>query len=167
VRRDADAFVAAAVVVVAPAPSAAGAACTPQDARAALTSFVAAFNGGSYGRLDALVAQPPLFAWYSSNPPGLRRTSAATNRQGLIPYFRSRHAQRDRLRLASFTFTGNAGGRGNFTFTLRRSAADYRRGTWFGLTGKGATVCSDPSPYVEQTTQIVVLSLGGPGSDGR
>jgi hypothetical protein len=128
-------------------------------------SFTAAYTSGAYGRLDALFADPPLFGWYASNVPGLRRASAARSRNGLVAYFRARHAQHDRLRLTSFTFNGNSNGRGNFVFKLRRSAADYHRGGWFGLVGKGAAVCAAPSPYVEHPVQFVVLSLGGPGSD--
>ena len=148
--------------------AAAAAPCTPAATRTALASFVAAFNSGKYRLLDALFAQRPLFRWYSSNVPGLRRTLAARNRKSLIAYFRSRHLRRDRLRLIAFRFTGTKSGFSNFTFKMRRSAADYRRGAWFGLSGKGAAVCSPPSnPYVEVQQQFVLMSIGGPGSDRR
>lgn len=139
--------------------------CTLGATRTALASFVAAFNGGDYHQLDALFAVPPLFQWYSSNVPGLRRTAAAHNRDTLIAYFRARHLKRDRLRLVSFTFNGNSHGHGNFVFKMKRSAADYRRGAWFGLIGKGAAVCSDESS--EQPVQFIVVSIGGPNSDKR
>jgi len=126
---------------------------------------VTAYNSGAYRSLDALFAESPLFGWYSSNVPGLRGAAAAKSRGTLTAYFRSRHAKRDRLRLVSFTFNGNSNGRGNFVFKMRRSAADYRRGGWFGLAGKGAAVCAAPSAYVERPVQFVVLSMGGPGSD--
>jgi hypothetical protein len=90
----------AAAVVLLSSLATAGAApassCAPEDALAAFTSFVAAFNRGDFARLDALFAQPPLFHWYSSNPPGLRRTAAAADRSTLIAYFRTRHRKRDR-----------------------------------------------------------------------
>jgi len=63
-------------------------------------------------------------------------TAAARNRVSLIAYFRARHLERDRLRLVGFTFTGNWNGYGNFIFRMRRSAADYHRGAWFGLIRK-------------------------------
>lgn len=95
--------------------------------------------------------------------PGLRRTAAAKNRGSLIAYFRARHLKRDRLRLVSFTFTGNSAGFGNFWFKLRRSAADYHQRAWFGLIGKGAAVCVNG--VSEQQVQFIVVSIGGPGSD--
>jgi hypothetical protein len=131
-----------------------------------LSSFVGAFNSGDDARLDALFAQRPLFRWYSSGPPGLRRLAAAKNRATLIAYFRTRHLQRDRLRVVSFRFNGNtpgygdAPGYGNVAFTMKRSAADHRRGSWFGVVGKGAAVCSDDAS--EQRVQFIVMSLGGP-----
>jgi hypothetical protein len=139
--------------------------CAPQAARAAFASFVGAFNRGSSQELDSLFAKPPLFQWYSSNVPGLRTTTAAMNRGSLIAYFRARYLRRDRLRLVSFTFTGNSHGSANFVFRMKRSAADYRQGAWFRLIGKGAAVCSGPSS--EQPVQFIVVSVGGPGSDKR
>jgi hypothetical protein len=73
-----------------------------------------------------------------------------------MAYFHARHANNDRLRLTAFTFNGG----GNFTYTLRRSASDYDHGAWFGLIGKAAAICSDNDP-----PQLIVVSLGGPGSD--
>jgi hypothetical protein len=90
-------------------------------------------------------------------------TAAARNRVSLIAYFRARHLERDRLRLVGFTFTGNWNGYGNFIFRMRRSAADYHRGAWFGLIAKGAALCSrQPS---RQPVQLIVMSVGGPNSD--
>ena len=141
-------------------PGTAGAAdprCAAQQTRETWVSFLGAFTQGSYVRLDSLFAEAPVFGWYSSNLPGLRRTTAARNRGTLIEYFRTRHAKRDRLRLVSFTYNGN----GNFTYKLRRSARDYQGGAWFGLSGKGALICSGVSP------QLTVVSVGGRGSDKR
>jgi hypothetical protein len=69
------------------------------------------------------------------------------------------------MRLVSFTFTGNSHGFGNFVFRMKRSAADYRRGAWLRLIGKGAAVCSHQAS--EKAVQFIVVSLGGPGSDKR
>jgi len=140
-----------------------GSDCTANATRTALASFIVAFNRGSYAKLDTLFARPPLFQWYASNAPGLRRTATAHDRNSLIAYFRARHLRRDRLRLVRFTFNGNAGGNGNFVFKLKRSASDYRRGAWFGLIGKAASVCSDDA--FQQPVQLIVVSLGGPNSD--
>jgi hypothetical protein len=127
--------------------------------QAALVSFAGAFSHGDSRRLDSLFAEPPSFQWYSSNQPGLRSTAAAKNRGTLIRYFRVRHTQRDRLRLTAFTFTGNSHGFGNFTFKMKRSAADFRDGAWFGLIGKGAGACDGSK------VRFIVISIGGPGSD--
>jgi hypothetical protein len=139
--------------------------CASPSVRSALASFVTAFNRGDAEQLDVLFTQPPQFQWYSSNAPGLRRAQAAKNRAGLLAYFRARHLERDRLRLASFTFTGNSPGYGNFVFRMKRSAADYRKGAWFGSIGKGSAVCSDLPG--DQPVRFIVVSLGGPGSDRR
>ena len=42
---------------------------------------------------------------------------------------------------------------------LRRSADDFRSGTWFGLVGKGAISCN------AQPGKLIVISLGGPDSN--
>jgi len=139
--------------------------CKAGATRTTLASFVTAFNRGNLSKLDALFAAPPAFQWYSSNAPGLRRAAAAHNRATLIAYFRARHLKRDRLRLVSFTFHGNSNAGGNFAFKMKRSAADYRHGAWFGLIGKGAAVCSDQA--APEPVQFIVVSVGGPGSDKR
>jgi hypothetical protein len=146
-----------ALAVVAPMAAsarAAGQSCDAVATRTTWTAFLAAFNRGDYQRLDALFAHEPDFGWYSSNAPGLRRTTAAMNRETLISYFRTRHARHDRMQLLSFLDRGE----GNFTYHLRRSAADYRAGSWFRLIGKGAVRCSPLG------SRLIVVSLGGPGS---
>jgi hypothetical protein len=141
-----------------PAPGATPAAadCGARDARGAFTAFVGAFNRGDVAGLDALFASWPAFRWYSSNEPGRRTGNAAFTRSTLMAYFRERHAARDRLRLVTFRFNGSSASHGNFQFALRRSAVDYRRGTWFRLVGKGAISCR------AQPGRFIVLSLGGP-----
>jgi hypothetical protein len=130
-----------------------------------MASFVAAYNAGDRRRLDALFARRPLFHWYSSAKPGPRLRARAARRDTLLTYFGARHRREDRLRLVSFRFTGNSNGYGHFALGLRRSAADFRRGAWFGLVGKGAAVCTGVG--LEQRARFVVVSLGPPGSDGR
>jgi hypothetical protein len=147
-------------VLPAGSESAGAAECSPAVTRGALTSFVGAFNRGDSAELDALFARPPVFRWYSSGLPGVRRLSAAANRGTLVDYFRTRHLKRDRMRLTSFRFNGNSAGYGHFAFTLKRSAADYPRGAWFGVPAKGAAVCSDDP--AEPPVQLAVLSLGAP-----
>ena len=131
--------------------------CTGPATRQLLARFVSAFDAGDLRRLDVLFAPPESFVWYSSNVPGLRTSPAAEDRATLLAYFRRRHQQRDRIELLSYRFNGNQNGQGNFEFRLRRSAADYRRGTPFTIVGKGAAGCGPP-------LRIAVLSLGGPGS---
>jgi hypothetical protein len=137
--------------------------CSAAVSRAAFGAFVAAFNTGDLARLDALFADADDFQWFSSNAPGLRRTTAAKNRATLLRYFRSRHLMRDRLALVAFHYTAtDSVGRGNFTFTLKRSASDFRKGARFGLIGKGATMCTDD---VGEPARFVVISVGGADSD--
>lgn len=130
--------------------------CSRGQTRQALDSFVVAFNRGDYAALDSLFAQPPAFRWYSSPKPGQRIGAAAKRRDTLIPYFRTRHARQDRLRLLVFGFTGRAARWSNLWFEMRRSAADFRQGKWIESPGKGAVACDGGS------TQFIVVSLGGP-----
>jgi hypothetical protein len=118
-------------------------------------SFLGAFTQGNYRRLNELFSDEPDFGWFSSNSPGLRAATDARDRSTLINYFRKRHARRDRLRLISFQWHGE----GNFTYTLWRSASDYKAGAAFHLIGKGFADCSEGRP------SFVIVSLGGPGSD--
>src|SRR4029079_5957009 len=82
--------------------------CTSAATRTVLAFFISVFNAGNYTRLDQLFAPTPMFGWYSSNAPGLRRAPAAEKRQTLIAYFRARHQKRDKLRLVTFTFNGTS-----------------------------------------------------------
>ena len=117
---------------------------------------MAAYDAGDYVRLDKLFAGPSWFHWYSSSEPGERIDPAAQRRDTLLDYFRARHAQRDTFQLVSFTFNGNSLGYGNFVFTMKRSAADFRDGAWFTVDGKGATLCEGA------TARFTVLAVGGP-----
>jgi hypothetical protein len=133
-------------------------ACTANQTRAALVSFVRAFNAGDYRRLNKLFAGPSWFRWYSSSTPGTRLDPLAEQRSTLIGYFTDRHAQHDRMKVGSFRFTGNSNGFGNFTWKMSRSAADFRSGAWFVAEAKGATLCQGSS------AQFVVMSIGAPAS---
>jgi hypothetical protein len=135
--------------------------CSQEETRRALNSFVVAFNRGDYAALDLLFAQPPAFRWYSSSEIGQRIGAAAKRRGTLIPYFRSRHARQDRLRLLVFDFTGRAARWSNLGFEMRRSAADFRQGKWIESMGKGAVTCGGGS------AQFIVMSLGGPAPNTR
>jgi hypothetical protein len=129
--------------------------CTGATTRAAVLSFISAFNRGDYENLDGQFAQAPDFRWYSSPGPG-RRLIKSRDRDHLADYFRSRHLMRDRLGLISFQFNGDSGQYGNFGLELRRSAAGFRNGAWFRLNAKGSLICA------EQSTQFIVMTLGKP-----
>lgn len=129
--------------------------CSQVQTRNAVHSFAGSFNQGTYAKLDSLFAPAPLFQWYSSPRPGPRLSRAAKRRNTLIPYFRSRHAAHDELRLMAFHWTGKAAHWSNFWFEMLRSAPGYKGGKWFGLAGKGAAICDAGSP------QFIVISLGG------
>ena len=129
-------------------------ACTMRETRAAFVSFSGAFNTGDYRRLNTLFAGPAWFRWYSSSAPGARFDPQARQRNTLMAYFRARHAQRDRFRLLSFTFNGNALGYGNFVWKMERSAADFRAGARFTVEAKGAAVCEGAS------ARFIVMSVG-------
>jgi len=133
-------------------------ACTKRETRTALSSFVGAFNSGDYRRLNRLFAGPSWFRWYSSSTPGVRFNPQAQQRDTLIAYFHDRHAQRDRLRLTSFRFTGNSNGFGNFIWKMERAARDFRGGAWFTTEAKGAALCEGPK------VQFIVMSIGSPES---
>jgi hypothetical protein len=84
--------------------------------------------------------------------------TAARRRDSLIPYFRSRHAKRDNLRLTSFQFNGNSPHWGNFGFVMTHSASDFMGGRRFRQGGKGAAVC-DPDGV-----RFIVFTFGTPSS---
>ncbi len=132
------------------------ASCSSAETRAALISFVTAFNRGDFARLDSLFASEPAFEWYSSEAPGQRLGTKAKRRTTLIGYFRMRHANGDRLGLGSFGFNGNSRRYGNFEMTIRRKAQGYMRGAWFQQLSKGAAICDG------KTVQFIVMSLGRP-----
>jgi hypothetical protein len=129
--------------------------CTRATTRAAVLSFVTAFNHGDYESLDAQFAQPPAFRWYYSPQPG-RRLIKPSERNHLVDYFQARHQAGDRLGLISFQFNGDSGRYGNFGLEMRRSTDSFRNGAWFRLDAKGALICADHS------TQFIVMTLGRP-----
>ena len=126
--------------------------CGRADTRGVLRSFVGAFNGGSFAKLDALFAPEPAFQWYSSPAPGRRLGAEAKRRDTLIPYFRRRHREGDEFRLLAFDWNGKSAHWSNFSFEMRRSEP---RDGWFRTEGKGAAVCDDGEP------SLIVLTFGG------
>jgi hypothetical protein len=129
-------------------------ACVSGEARQAFASFLLAFNHGDYATLDSLFADQPAFAWLSSNDPGTRLRREAERRDALIPYFRQRHSEHDRLRLARLTVNTAPLHSTGLIFELRRSAADFRDGRWFVVSGKANLACHKERP------KFLVVSLG-------
>jgi hypothetical protein len=132
--------------------------CTEEPTRAAVLSFIKAFNQGNYESLDTQFAQPPDFEWYSSVRPS--RFIGPAKRDHLVDYFRARHQLDDRLGLISFQFNGDSGKYGNFGLKLRRSVDNFRHGAWFRINAKGSLICADGS------TQLTVVTLGPPDPAG-
>lgn len=145
-------------VVNDPFRSPAGVRCDVAAVVRALRTFAAAFSAGDLRRLDALFAQEPRFAWFSSGGPGVRFGAEAEKRRSLLPYLAARHRKHDRIRLLSYRFNGYEAQReiGHFGVKMMRQADDYRRGNAFEIEGKGAIDCS------QSPVRFMVLSLGGP-----
>lgn len=127
--------------------------CSRDSARSALRSFIDAFNGGSFEKLDALFAQEPDFQWYSAPAPGQRLGADAKRRGTLIPYFRSRHAAGDRFRLRTFDWNGRSAHWSNFGFLALRSKP--QTDGWIRSESKGAAICGGGRP------NLITISLGG------
>lgn len=129
--------------------------CDVATTRAILQAFVRAYNTGDLRRLDRLFSRTH-FVWYSAGAPDARLGSAASNRRTLVAYFRERHRRGDRLALRSSRFNGYDRARdlGHFELRAERRADDFRDGSWFAVTAKGAYDCSGPR------VAFVALSLG-------
>jgi hypothetical protein len=141
-------ILALAAAVIAAAPTT----CSARETRIAVTRFVDEFNRGDLKALERRFAPAERFEWYSTPAPGERFDAAAKDRATLIPYFKARHAKRERLTLERFKFNGaSAAGYGNFEYTLTRRAKDLRRTTY---EGKGAAWC-----YRNAPDQIFVWSM--------
>lgn len=130
-------------------------ACGKPKARRAFTSFLRAFNRGDYAALDSLFAMQPAFAWFSSSEPGARLRKEAERRDTLVPYFRWRHSEHDRLRAAHLTVNTGAPHSTGLSLELRRSAADFRDGRWLAVSGKASLTCHGRGP------KFLAVSLGG------
>lgn len=128
--------------------------CTSGDVGAALASFTAALNRGDLEALDELFAEKPDFQWYSTDG---RIGAAAKRRDTLIAYFRRRHARGERLRLASFRFSGNSPHHGDFEMLMGRRVPRVAGGDWLPVPGKGAAICH------EGETRLIVMSFGRVG----
>jgi hypothetical protein len=150
--------VATALVVPASGTTArAEAPCDVPSSRAALNAYLKAFNQGDYATLDVLFAKAPHFVWYTSAPPHGRTGQVTRNRPTLIPYFRARHAKREKLTLLTFNYASAQERDGavvsNFNGRLTRRATDVparRRGY------KASLRCT------ETEAQLIVVSIGTP-----
>jgi hypothetical protein len=128
--------------------------CDRASTSSALRSFIGAFNGGSFEKLDALFASEPDFQWYSAPAPGQRLGADAKRRDTLVPYFRRRHAAGDRFRLRTFDWNGKSPHWSNFGFVALRSKP--HADGWIRSESKGAAICDDGRP------SLITVSLGGP-----
>ncbi|MFT3865682.1 MAG: hypothetical protein QM729_15550 [Solirubrobacterales bacterium] len=133
-------------------------ACTREQARRAFVAFLTAFDAGDYAKLDSLFASPPAFRWFSSNPPGRRIRAASMRRRSLIAYFRRRHAVHDHMSLSALQVNEGSPHSTGLSFELRRSAADFRRGRPFWVSGKAALICHGGH------ARFIVVSIGSPGT---
>jgi hypothetical protein len=121
-------------------------------------AFLSAFNAGDYMKLDSLFAFPPAFKWFSSGPPGRRIGAASMRRRSLIAYFRRRHANHDHMSLSALQVSEGAPHSTGLSFELRRSAADFRRGRPFWVSGKAALICHGDH------AKFIVISIGSAGT---
>jgi hypothetical protein len=133
-----------------------GARCDVAAAQSTLTAFVRAYNRGDLRRLNRLFSRDA-FRWYSALGPDRRLRGAKQNRDTLIPYFRRRHLQGDRLEVTSFRFNGYERERdvGHFEWEALRRANDIRDGSSVNVDAKGALDCTKPP------VTIALLFVGG------
>jgi hypothetical protein len=127
-------------------------ACAPGDTRRLAERFVRAFNTRDNATLDRVFAPAASFNWYSTGAPGARLGRAAYDRSTLLPYFRSRQRQAERLRLVRFQGGGNANGYGHFRFYVERRSRELRPTVF---EGKGAAICAAGGDTIS------VWSVGG------
>ena len=123
-------------------PAASTEACTADNVKTLVSSFIRAFNAGDQGALERLWAQPATgWDWFSTDGPDPRINAVADNRDSLAAFFARRHAKREKLRLTMFKFNGitDTVAGGNFEFTVTRSADDLKPTLYVG---KGAAVCT-------------------------
>jgi hypothetical protein len=132
--------------------------CTAAQTRSLVYAFALAWSRGDVDAVDRLVAPEPQFKWVSAGRPGSRFSPAATYRPSLRAYILRRHGQHDRLVMRSFRFNGSdlrgSDGFGHFQFTVMRHSDDWLDGLAHKRQGKGAIVCTLPTPA------IAVWSLG-------
>jgi hypothetical protein len=127
-------------------------ACAPGDTRGVVERFVRAFNAGSIPTLDRVFAPANSFNWYSTGRPGVRVGPAAYDRSTLMPYFRARLRQSERLRLVRFKGNGNSNRYGHFEFLIERRSRELRPTVF---QGKGAAICAASGDTIS------VWSVGG------
>jgi hypothetical protein len=122
-----------------PFTSPGGVRCDVAALRTTLTAFVRAHNGGDFNQLERLFSREH-FVWYSWGG------TARSDRAALIPTFRQRYLNGDRLRSVTFRFNGYERQRnlGHFELNAERRANDLQDGSWFPMVGKGALDCAAP-----------------------
>jgi len=113
--------------------------CAPGEARGVVERFVRVFNSRSIPSLDRVFSPAASFNWYSTGGPGVRLGPAAYDRSPLIPYFRGRQRQGERLRLVRFEGGGNGNGYAHFRFRIERRSRELRPTVF---QGKGAAICA-------------------------
>jgi hypothetical protein len=132
--------------------------CTAAQTRSLVYAFARAWSRGDVDAVDRLVAPKPQFKWVSTGRPGSRFSPAAGDRSSLRAYILRRHAKHDRLVMRSFKFNGSdlrgTDGFGHFQFAVMRHSDDWPDGLAHKRQGKGAIVCTLPTPA------IAVWSLG-------
>jgi len=127
--------------------------CPAAFVTSTVRALVRSFNSGNVAAVGRLVAEEPLFEWFSApgrTPAARRLGQAAKDRSTLADYVRERHLHHEVLTLLQISTTDHA--EGNFGLRLTRWADDYPRRT---IDGKGAAVCN------ARGAKLIVWSLGG------
>lgn len=109
--------------------------------------FVKAYNSGNLERLDEIFASEGTsqgkFQKYTVGPIE-RNGFAAGDRSTLIPYFKQRHEEKDRIRIVDFTIgryeRGSNPGFG-FSFVLYRDSEEFSPVAKGYFVGKGSIDC--------------------------
>ena len=118
--------------------------CSKSETQQTARGFIRAYNGGDISRLDRMWAQEPDFQWYFVDD---ERDSEAEDRLSLPAYFAERGLLEDRLTLRRLRV---APGGSDFSFTLRRSTSDERKGAAGLFHGKGAARDIVALPSIEE-----------------
>lgn len=125
-----------------PSPAQTRDSCAGDRIQRLVSDFLTDYNSGTAGLADRYFAAAPSFQWYSEPPS--RLSGAAYDRTTLEAYLQGRHAEGDRLTLASLQPNAVKDNIGNFGFVVRRGVTD--------LQSKGAVDCG--------SGKFIVWSLG-------